>query len=316
MERLKVSTDGIVGEDCNGTGVADEQLERIEQDRKRASFTYDANNGTGKRSRSISSYSSTSVSTVSTNLSRSSSPRQAMSHKASQVHDTAHGITRYRGRRSQDSSMSYSSDESHKRQRRGRSVRGTQYLPEKLGSVRDGRGKNSDKKRPEDVVISKRKRRRSRSSSMSHSSDSSSSGRRRSGIFDSGRRTRPRRSTVSPDIRGRDRWSHAPRSSRRTQSRSNSMDRSQIARERRSMTPVHVSREGETEPARAQRAQKAVLNPRLSRDDDRYGSSFRTKEHEDRRFERPRPVPPPRKERSLSPFSKRVALTQAMNMGR
>lgn len=51
-------------------------------------------------------------------------------------------------------------------------------------------------------------------------------------------------------------------------------------------------------------------------DNDRYGSSARGRDG-DSRSERPQPnARPPRNERSLSPFSKRLALTQAMNMGR
>lgn len=238
-----------------------------------------------------------------------------MSHRASQAHDTANGSGNYRMSRSRDSSMSYSSDASHKKHRRGRSSNGDQALSGKLGSVGGLKSERSGRRGPGNNGASTRKRRRSRSSSMSYTSDSSSIGKRRSKPIDNDRRTRPRRSTVSPDIRGRDRWSHAPRSSRRTPSRSNSMDRSQIARERRSMTPVRASHRDRDEPARAGRGHE-VVHPGFSSDHDRYGSSFRTKEDGDRRPERPRPVRLPRKERSLSPFSKRVALTQAMNMGR
>ena len=53
-------------------------------------------------------------------------------------------------------------------------------------------------------------------------------------------------------------------------------------------------------------------------DHDRYGASSRFRDESFHKQKRPlenRP-PPKRKERSLSPFSKRLALTQAMNMGR
>lgn len=53
-----------------------------------------------------------------------------------------------------------------------------------------------------------------------------------------------------------------------------------------------------------------------SKDNDRYGSSARDRK-ENIRGTRPQPnAPPQRKDRSLSPFSKRLALTQAMNIGR
>ena len=59
-----------------------------------------------------------------------------------------------------------------------------------------------------------------------------------------------------------------------------------------------------------------------SRFDDRDGYGSRPYDGDDMRVERPRendrrpPPPRERKERSLSPYSKRMALTQAMNMNR
>ena len=53
-------------------------------------------------------------------------------------------------------------------------------------------------------------------------------------------------------------------------------------------------------------------------DHDRYGGSSRFRDesfHKQNRASKDHPRPQ-RKERSLSPFSKRLALTQAMNMGR
>lgn len=38
--------------------------------------------------------------------------------------------------------------------------------------------------------------------------------------------------------------------------------------------------------------------------------------HHERGLDERNRAPPPRRERSLSPYSKRIALTQAMNMGR
>ncbi|KAL8859556.1 MAG: hypothetical protein Q9178_003955 [Gyalolechia marmorata] len=236
------------------TGVADEQLEKIERDRKRKSHVDSPIHGTNKRSRSVSSHSSSSVSTISTNLSRSPSPKQATSYKAYQTHDPANGTGRYRTRRSRDSSMSYSSDASYKRHRRTGSSDRDQAFPTKLGSA-------------------------------------------------SGLRVADRGANQSITFDVLDRV--APR-----------MDRSQVARERRSMTPVRASRGDGIEPARAGRGKKEVVDARFGSDNDRYGSSFRNREYDDRRAERPKPAPPPRKQRSLSPFSKRVALTQAMNMGR
>ncbi|KAL8778153.1 MAG: hypothetical protein Q9213_007542 [Squamulea squamosa] len=296
-------------------GVADEQLEQIKQDRKRKSDVDDLMHGANKRSRSVSSHSSSSVSTISTNLSRSPSPSQAMSYKLSQAHDTFNDSGKYKMKRSRDSSMSYSSDASYKRHRKAGPNGRNSDFPREPGSVGGFRGERSDNPGGGKPVASTRKRRPSRSSSMSYTSNSSSNGRQRSKAMDDIRRTRPRRSTVSPDTRGRDRWFRAPRSSGRSPSRSNSMDRSQIARERRSMTPYSVPSEDGNKPARAGSGKKDVMNQRLGSDNNRHGSSFRNRANKDGRAERPRPAPPLRKERSLSPFSKRVALTQAMNMG-
>lgn len=55
---------------------------------------------------------------------------------------------------------------------------------------------------------------------------------------------------------------------------------------------------------------------RYAKDNDRYGGSARDQDENVRPTRPPPSAPPPRKERSLSPFSKRLLLTQAMNMGR
>ncbi|QKX56139.1 uncharacterized protein TRUGW13939_03239 [Talaromyces rugulosus] len=97
---------------------------------------------------------------------------------------------------------------------------------------------------------------------------------------DTERNIRRKRQASSPDERGRQRGSPV-RGSRKGRSPSQSRERSRIARERRSMTP------------------DAVRSHDVGR--------------------RPKPQNEPvqrRRERSLSPFSKRLALTQAMNMGR
>ena len=52
-----------------------------------------------------------------------------------------------------------------------------------------------------------------------------------------------------------------------------------------------------------------------SNDNDRYGSSARDRKENIRGTRLPPNALPQRKERSLSPFSKRLKLTQAMNMG-
>jgi hypothetical protein len=137
-----------------------------------------------------------------------------------------------------------------------------------------------------------RKRRRKSSSSVSESrSDLSSIEERRTG---NGRR---RRRTLSPEPRGRPtadrRGSHRSRS----RSRNSSVDQSRVARGRKSMTPLPVG----VEPAAHERIGRGQENKSFEkgrREPDRQ--DFRSS----------------RKERSMSPYSKRIALTQAMNIGR
>ena len=47
-----------------------------------------------------------------------------------------------------------------------------------------------------------------------------------------------------------------------------------------------------------------------------YGGSMANRHEQDMRSRHTSQLPPPRKDQSLSPFSKRLALTQAMNIGR
>ena len=54
---------------------------------------------------------------------------------------------------------------------------------------------------------------------------------------------------------------------------------------------------------------------RRSDDNERYGSNFRRDDSLERMKLAAKPPPLEKRERSLSPFSKRLALTQAMNMG-
>lgn len=98
------------------------------------------------------------------------------------------------------------------------------------------------------------------------------------------RNTRRKRQEHSPPERGRKRDSSPTRGSHRYQSQSQSQGRSRIVRERRSMTPNTQQRRRSPHPS-------------------------------DRAAQRGEPHRAPR-DRSLSPFSKRLALTQAMNLGR
>ncbi|EYE92502.1 uncharacterized protein EURHEDRAFT_415267 [Aspergillus ruber CBS 135680] len=106
------------------------------------------------------------------------------------------------------------------------------------------------------------------------------------------RNTRRRRRESSPAERGRS--ANLSRDSRQKY-RSRSRDRDQIARGRRSLTPHHRRRSRDAAPPEP--SQNRASGRRSGYEPD-YSAAQ-----------------PPRN-RSLSPFSKRLALTQAMNMGR
>ncbi|KAL2836171.1 zinc knuckle-domain-containing protein [Aspergillus pseudoustus] len=132
-------------------------------------------------------------------------------------------------------------------------------------------------------------RKRRLSDSSSGYSVSSYSSRERSRSRTPERNIRRRRRESSPKERGRPR-NMSRDDDRRERSRSRNIDRDRNARGRRLTTP-----------------EKA--NPRSPSIDKRLPSY-------NGRGEDGRNRPPPRRERSLSPYSKRLALTQAMNMGR
>lgn len=137
--------------------------------------------------------------------------------------------------------------------------------------------------------ITNKARQRKRRYSDDSASDSSASveqpRRSRDVSRSSERNTRRKRREYSPPERGRKRDSSITRGSRRYQSQSPSQERSRIARERHSMTPSTLQRRRSPHPS-DRAAQRGGEPQRAPRD------------------------------RSLSPFSKRLALTQAMNMGR
>ena len=158
-------------------------------------------------------------------------------------------------------------------------------------------------------IPSRKRRRPSNSSSQSDTSETSTDrmGRPRS----EERVTRPRREFLSPDERGRrrSRSSEGHHSQQRQKSRSSSLDRSQITRHRRSLTP-------ESHYSHRDNARKAGRQHNGSYAEKSYQQNgTNSKAASDRPRNPPRQRSPPR-QKSLSPFSKRLALTQAMNMGR
>lgn len=305
-------------------GIADEQLAKKEEERgrKRKAGENGHRNGLRKHSRSVSSYSSTSVSTISTNLSRS--PHVSTKDNKSKLGGLPLGYaeTRKRRRSSTRSSMSYTSDSSIDKQRREHSRDAGRNIRRRRASTSPdhrGRDRNQSSRAFERPLDGSYKRRRSSSlSSSRHTSESSFERRRRdrsmNGDFKTSRR---RRSSISPDPRERGRNFYGKRSNRRTRSRTYSRDRSRVARNRQSMTPGAPPRwdRGQRTPRHSEDLDRD-RGPRYSNDNDRYGSSFRGSDQDNPRATRPtrysRSEP---KFRSLSPFSKRLALTQAMNMG-
>ena len=147
-------------------------------------------------------------------------------------------------------------------------------------------------------------RRRSRSTSASYSSDAASRRRRRNHSEHGDRNVRRRYSSISPDTRGRDRDLPGTKN-RRRRSRSISRDKGHTARNLRSVTPA-------SSPSQDKSAGGERYNRVRPEDEAPHDDRGRDKTNSGARGPAP---PPPRKERSLSPYSKRLALTQAMNMG-
>ncbi|PYH82129.1 hypothetical protein BO82DRAFT_383180 [Aspergillus uvarum CBS 121591] len=121
--------------------------------------------------------------------------------------------------------------------------------------------------------------------------------RSRSREWSDDRNTRRRRRASSPEERGRPR-NMSRDGGRRDRSRSHSVDRSRMAKSRRSVSPSLAT--GSDYPAPSHRKAQPRAEPVSSGGGRGPGQG----------------PPPPRRERSLSPYSKRIALTQAMNLGR
>ena len=147
-----------------------------------------------------------------------------------------------------------------------------------------------------------RKRRYSDSSSGRSVSSSSSHERiySQSHEWTHDRNTRRRRQESSPGERGRAR--ELSRNSRQ-RNKSRSRDRGLIAKGRRSMTPEKLHEQNY--PRRHSRDNTAPSEPSHNRFQSRRS-----------RHDPDNPANQPRREGSLSPFSKRLALTQAMNAGK
>ena len=146
---------------------------------------------------------------------------------------------------------------------------------------------HASRRRSKTSDVPRKRKYRSISSSCSQSPGSP---RRESNSHRKSRRHR----TISPVDRGRP--NSMRRGSRRSRTNSLSLDKSQIAMQRRSLD-VEVALDTALSGNRRDHADEN--RPPLPQIDFRFGGGMQSREG---------------KERSLSPFSKRLALTQAMNM--
>ncbi|KAL2221359.1 zinc knuckle-domain-containing protein [Thermoascus aurantiacus ATCC 26904] len=186
--------------------------------------------------------------------------------------------------------------------------------PRRRYDTRDSRERSPERTSPSPRGSRPRKRRYSDSSSEYSYSSGSPVGRRHSRSRERererDRNTRRRHRESSPEERGR-RNDSARRGSWRDRSRSQSMDKSRIARDRRSMTPETLR--GPGHHASTRRSPYGESRPPR---ESSYQYPERQRSERGRRDRDGPSVPSPRRERSLSPYSKRLALTQAMSMGR
>ena len=117
-----------------------------------------------------------------------------------------------------------------------------------------------------------------------------------------GKGKRRRHASRSPGDRGRGRDNYDKKASRATHSPTGSRDRSRTARYRKSMTP-----------GLGPYADERENDYRSDRKPISYDGGRTSRGNESRRLSENQPPP---RQRSLSPFSKRAALTREMNFGR
>lgn len=298
-------------------GVADEQLAKIEQERGRkrerpeeaTGFTRKPN-----RSQSTSSSSSTSVATISTNASRS--PRigretqPQLDRRLSSSKARMETPERKR-RRSISSDGSFPSD--LEPNRRG---------PD-MASIRSTRRKIGD----HSPLMRGRRRSRtdSRSRHTSYSSSSQSLERIRPGRSSEWKTKLESDSTTGSYKTGPNSRRDNPKlNSRRQNLKAGSSPPRRKARQKRTRSPeMEESERRAANPTSMRRPRDRSFSSdnlgrrRYSDVDERYGTSVKVNERFAGRVPQDgKPVRAPPRERSLSPFSKRLALTQAMNAGR
>lgn len=209
--------------------------------------------------------------------------------------------------------MTDTSESSAERLQRNRSSNGDRNTRRRRSSISpDIRGRGRSHQR--EIMKGQGNRNNWRQSSKSSSSYSDRSlERKRSPDQDYHKHNTRFRSSISPVSQARDKNFFGKRSNRRTRSRSYSRDRSRVARNRHSMTPAASPRQASMHNEFSSMKSRGS---RLCADSDRHGSIFKSSNRENSQASRSgqfaRQTP---RERSLSPFSRRLALTQAMNIG-
>ena len=215
--------------------------------------------------------------------------------------------------RSLSQSMSYESGSDGENSKGARSPRPSRNAHHRASAkpplsqpAEDGAGRYHNRKRSLPPGLNSR--------SFSNSSDSSFEERNRKRSRSVDRSKRRRRGSRSPDDRGRGRDMYGTRGNRRTRSPSNSKDRSLVTRYRKSMTPAlpSDSMDGQTHNNGSSKMPYAKDSDRGTGTSHWNGRmSGRENGFCKENFPGNRPVD--QRLRSLSPFSKRLALTQVMN---
>ncbi|KMU73443.1 hypothetical protein CISG_03578 [Coccidioides immitis RMSCC 3703] len=247
---------------------------------------------------------------LTSDISRKGPPSSLLNRKDGEIHpskrNSSKNDTRSSTRRPKSRSPSVSSSRSSS----------------SVSTISTNRSRSSPPKRRHDLRhdlspspfrTDERKRKARSSSSESYfSSDSDAETHSRSRETD--RRIRRKWKSQSPSERGR-RCDPRRRGSWRGRSDSRSMDRSRIARERRSVTPSAnqngPSTWNEPSPVQGYRKPSPGSSPSRSRIRRRMRSPAKDRRGDGDTMRRAAPQP---ERRSLSPYSKRLALTQAMNM--
>ena len=293
-------------------GVADEELAKKEAERGRKRKFEEEDDGGGRSRSSGSSYSS--VSTISTNKSQSPSPDRGRLRHTGQSQLMMGMEIDHPARRSPGSAMSYSSASADQRDRRHESPERKSNGQRKISAGSRNPRKDQNNVPGKNLTRNSNVRQRAARRSLSYDSDSpnDSSHRKSAPNGDGGKRRR--RASRSPDDRGRGRDFYDKKGSRWTHSPGRSKDRSLLTRYRKSMTPVLPSDDYDGRSARPISSNHMNTKGMHAADSADQGYSARRRDENTPMMRTHNGNAYRKKERSLSPYSKRIALTQAMNI--